>query len=221
VRGRGCGARGRTCNPLPGGFGHQPLGTMTGVRGARWTQGQAGVGNAHSTDRPRPRKPGLKLRPRRRKSLWRKPRWNADSRAPRVTRRGRARKARHNPIASVGVSPPNVFLGLAKTKRQAPPLIFFFAASFVHCEWRIASGLFPFATHHSLFALSHSSGAKERRENGIPLPPPGGERSRANGLGRELPPPRRLPRRGMEHVQPDALNSGPYRTKGGAPWIWR
>src|SRR5215467_2209508 len=43
-RGEG-GARGRTCNPLPGGFGHQSLGTRTGARGARWTQGQAGAGN--------------------------------------------------------------------------------------------------------------------------------------------------------------------------------
>src|SRR5262249_44642618 len=28
------GARARLCNPLPGGFGHQPLGTRTGARGA-------------------------------------------------------------------------------------------------------------------------------------------------------------------------------------------
>src|SRR5690348_7215596 len=27
-----CGARARTCNPLPGGIGHQPLGTTTGAR---------------------------------------------------------------------------------------------------------------------------------------------------------------------------------------------
>jgi hypothetical protein len=27
----------------------------------RWTSGQAGMGNAHSTDRPRPRKHGLRL----------------------------------------------------------------------------------------------------------------------------------------------------------------
>ena len=45
--------------------------------------------------RPRPRKPGLKLRRRRRKSLWREPRWNADSRAPPRKGRGRARKQRH------------------------------------------------------------------------------------------------------------------------------
>src|SRR5262249_31948904 len=36
------GARARTCNPLPGGFGHQPLGT-------RWTQGQAGTGKTRLT----------------------------------------------------------------------------------------------------------------------------------------------------------------------------
>ena len=44
------GARGRTCNPLPGGFGHQSLGTRTGARGARWTQGQAGAGNNRSKE---------------------------------------------------------------------------------------------------------------------------------------------------------------------------
>src|SRR5215471_14050800 len=44
-----CGARARTCNPLPGGFGHQSLGTRTGARGARWTQGQAGAGNTRLT----------------------------------------------------------------------------------------------------------------------------------------------------------------------------
>jgi hypothetical protein len=44
------GARGRTCNPLPGGFGHQSLGTRTGARGARWTQGQAGAGNTRSKE---------------------------------------------------------------------------------------------------------------------------------------------------------------------------
>ena len=32
-----CGARGRACNPRSGGFGYQPLGTMTGARVARWT----------------------------------------------------------------------------------------------------------------------------------------------------------------------------------------
>ena len=51
MRGEG-GARARTCNPLPGGFGHQPAGTMTGVRGAFDGLGQAGVGNARSKDRP-------------------------------------------------------------------------------------------------------------------------------------------------------------------------
>ena len=38
-----CGARARTCNPLPGGFGHQPLGTRTGARGAIAGLGQAGA----------------------------------------------------------------------------------------------------------------------------------------------------------------------------------
>src|SRR5262249_26238173 len=38
LRGEG-GARARTCNPLPGGFGHQPLGTRTGARGASLDSG--------------------------------------------------------------------------------------------------------------------------------------------------------------------------------------
>ena len=37
LRGEG-GARARICNPLPGGFGHQPS-TMTGARGARHARG--------------------------------------------------------------------------------------------------------------------------------------------------------------------------------------
>jgi hypothetical protein len=50
-------------------------------------------------------------------SLGREPRWNADSRAPAVCRRGRARKARHRSLASVGVSPPIFFLSwLAETR---------------------------------------------------------------------------------------------------------
>ena len=48
-RGGECGTRGRACTLLPGGFGHHPLGTRTGVRGARWTTGQAGAGNTRST----------------------------------------------------------------------------------------------------------------------------------------------------------------------------
>jgi len=41
-----CGARGRLCNPLPGGIGHQPAGTTTGARGAIAGLGQVGAGNA-------------------------------------------------------------------------------------------------------------------------------------------------------------------------------
>jgi hypothetical protein len=46
-----CGACGRICNPLPGGIGHHPAGTMTGARGARCTGivcfvGFSGAGNA-------------------------------------------------------------------------------------------------------------------------------------------------------------------------------
>src|SRR6516164_5159746 len=39
LRGEG-GARARICNPLPGGFGHQPS-TMTGARGARQSMRKA------------------------------------------------------------------------------------------------------------------------------------------------------------------------------------
>jgi hypothetical protein len=67
-------AGGASSPPLSGGFGHQPLGTTTGVRGARWTQGQAGAGNTRSTDRPRPRKPGLRLSSLRWKTPWGKSR---------------------------------------------------------------------------------------------------------------------------------------------------
>jgi hypothetical protein len=109
-----CGARGRTCNPLPGGFGHQPLGTMTGVRGARWTQGQAGVGNAHSTDRPTlfatSQEAWHEVAPRTTKvPLARAAVERRQSCAPRWVR-GRARRHGLIPIASVGVSPPNFFL---------------------------------------------------------------------------------------------------------------
>jgi hypothetical protein len=38
-------------NPLPGGIGHQPLGTTTGARLFAGL-GQVGAGNARSTDRP-------------------------------------------------------------------------------------------------------------------------------------------------------------------------
>jgi hypothetical protein len=41
-----CGARARTCNPLPGGFGHHLTGTTTGPGGAFPGLGQAGAGNA-------------------------------------------------------------------------------------------------------------------------------------------------------------------------------
>ena len=43
------GARGRICNPLPGGIGHHPAGTTTGMRGARCTGTVvrfSGAGNA-------------------------------------------------------------------------------------------------------------------------------------------------------------------------------
>jgi hypothetical protein len=82
-----CGTRGRACTLLPGGFGHHPLGTTTGVRGARWTTGQAGAGNTRSTDRPLsatsqeawPEAELLEMK----HSLGREPWWNADRCAPR------------------------------------------------------------------------------------------------------------------------------------------
>ena len=92
-----CGARGRSCKPLPGGFRHHA--SRHYDRGGRCIPGlgQAGAGNARCTaqdlrspvgagfpDRallPRPRKPGLKLSLWDDKSLWREPWWNADRRA--------------------------------------------------------------------------------------------------------------------------------------------
>jgi hypothetical protein len=50
---------------VPGGFGHQPLGTRTGARGAFAGLGQAGAGKARQTNRPGPRKHGLRLSPLR------------------------------------------------------------------------------------------------------------------------------------------------------------
>jgi hypothetical protein len=49
LRGEG-GARARTCNPLPGGFGHQSSSTTTRVRGAFAGLGQIGAGNTRSTE---------------------------------------------------------------------------------------------------------------------------------------------------------------------------
>ena len=117
----GCGARGRLCNPLPGGAGHQPPSTMTGVRGASldWdrrgrvtpvitAQGLRSPVGASVKDQallPSPRKPDAE--PLRRKSLWQEPRWNADRCAhPALRMRGRARSARQKSLASVGVSLP-------------------------------------------------------------------------------------------------------------------
>jgi hypothetical protein len=63
-----CGARGRLCNPLPGGAEHHPSGTMTGARGASldWDRQErvTPAQRMQSQERPRPRKPGLTL------SLW-------------------------------------------------------------------------------------------------------------------------------------------------------
>src|SRR5947207_4360662 len=96
-RGGECGTRGRACTLLPGGFGHHPLGTRTGVRGARWTTGQAGAGNTRSTQAATsqeawPEAESLEMK----HSSGREPWWNADRCAPAACRRGRARKARQN-----------------------------------------------------------------------------------------------------------------------------
>ena len=121
-----CGARGRLCNPLPGGFGHQPLGTTTGVRVARWTLGQAGVGNAHSTDRPNLFATSQEAWPEVAPKMTKVPLARAaverrQSCAPRWVR-GRARKARQITIASVGVSPPNLFLSWPAPSLTLPRL---------------------------------------------------------------------------------------------------
>src|ERR1700752_3459592 len=88
LRGEG-GARGRICNPLPGGFGHQPLGTRTGARGAFAGLGQAGAGKTRlatieaTSQEAWPEAESLAMKD----SLGREPRWNADSRAPHVEAR--------------------------------------------------------------------------------------------------------------------------------------
>ena len=81
VDGARSGARARISSlPLPGSFGHHRTGTMTGPGGAFPGLGLAGAGNARGRTRglsapvgsnltgsnvpPRPRKPGLELRPR-------------------------------------------------------------------------------------------------------------------------------------------------------------
>src|SRR5262249_29649158 len=47
------GARARTCNPLPGGFGHQPRSTTTTARGASLDSGTGG-GGGHPLHRQAP-----------------------------------------------------------------------------------------------------------------------------------------------------------------------
>jgi hypothetical protein len=81
-----CGARGRTCNPRSGGFGHHLSGTMTGARGAIAGLGQVGAGNTRlatieaASQEAWPEAESLAMKD----SLGREPRWNADSRAPPV-----------------------------------------------------------------------------------------------------------------------------------------
>jgi hypothetical protein len=117
-------------------------------------------------------------------SLGREPRWNADRCAPAVCRRGRARKARQNTIASVGVLLPILFLSWrAKIKRQAPPPALCLCCSFralrmPNCEW--------ISIRRSLFARFHSSDAKPRREDGETHPPPRGDRTKCGGGGASL-----------------------------------
>jgi hypothetical protein len=114
VRGE-CGARGRICNPLPGGFGHQPLGTMTGARGAIAGLGSAGAGNTRLANAatsqeawPEVASKTTKV-PLARAAVERRQSW-----AP---RKGRGRARRHGIItfASVGVSPPIFYFVLSRS----------------------------------------------------------------------------------------------------------
>ena len=80
-----CGARARICNPLPGGFGHQPRSTRTTARGAFAGLGQAGAGKTRQQSQAKsqeawPKAESLAMED----SLGREPRWNADGRAPHV-----------------------------------------------------------------------------------------------------------------------------------------
>jgi hypothetical protein len=88
----------RLCNPLPGGAGHQPSGTTTGVRGASldWdrqgrvtpvvtAQGLRSPVGASVKDRallPSTQEAWPDPEPLGRESLWQEPRWNADRCAP-------------------------------------------------------------------------------------------------------------------------------------------
>jgi hypothetical protein len=73
VRWSGCGSRGRICSPLPGGSGHRPAGTMTGLRGARWT----GIGGRRVTPvKARSQEARLELSGGVRSPM-QEPRWNA------------------------------------------------------------------------------------------------------------------------------------------------
>jgi hypothetical protein len=86
--GRGeCGARGRICSPLPGGFGHHVRRHYD--RCARCFAGcGGGVGGKPQRLAPLPTKPGLKLSLGDDDSLWQEPWWNAGRRA-RPTAEGR------------------------------------------------------------------------------------------------------------------------------------
>jgi hypothetical protein len=107
------GARGRTCNPLPGGIGHQPAGTTTGARGAIAGLGQVGAGNARSTDRPNLFAASQEAWPGAEPLATKVPLAKAavERRQSCAFRRRRGRARRHGIItfASVGVSPPNLF----------------------------------------------------------------------------------------------------------------
>jgi hypothetical protein len=133
-----CGARGRTCNPLPGGIGHQPAGTMTGARGAIAGLGQVRAGNARNQLR-KVFAPGWGERTGSSALAASQEAWlGAEPLATRVPlaraaverrqscasrlRRGRARLARQITIASVGVSPPNLFLSWPAPSLTLPRL---------------------------------------------------------------------------------------------------
>ncbi len=91
------GARGRTCNPLPGGIGHQPAGTTTGARGAIAGLGSAGAGNTRPAKAATSQEAWPEVASKTTKvPLARAAVERRQSCAPRKGR-GRARKARHNP----------------------------------------------------------------------------------------------------------------------------
>src|SRR5215471_21485734 len=106
---------GRICNPLPAALGVIRLALRPGRDGLAGL-GQVGAGNARSTEgpptfppRPRKQKPGAESLAMKH-SLGREPRWNADRCAPGAPGAAVPVGTAEYFIASVGVSPPNLFV---------------------------------------------------------------------------------------------------------------